>query len=119
MGARDMRRAFRQAIVLLACAIGLAACYGPDPTVLRQELRPPSAPNEPYTRVVMIENQNGGEGQAALTARLRAKDTGVTAAQNRQTVELQAHETVQVVLELQAPRVGDYDATVEVQYPPE
>jgi hypothetical protein len=114
-----MRHAFRRAIVLLICASYLAACYGPKPAILGQELRPPPGPNEPYTLTVTIENQNGGEGQAAVTARLRSKSSGETAAESSETVELQSHETVQVVFELRPGVAGEYDATVEVQYPPE
>ena len=114
-----MRHAFRRTILLLVCASCLAACYGPKPTVQRQQLRPPSGPNEPYTLFVTIENQNGGEGQAAVTARLLSKSTGETVAQSDETVELQSHETVQVMLELRPSTDGDYNATVEVHYPPD
>ena len=114
-----MRHTYRRVIVLLVCASCLIACYGPKPVVQQQELQPPSAPNEPYTLVVTIENQSGGEGQAAITARLRSKATGETAAQTSETVELQSHERTQVVLELRPSAAGQYDATVDVQYPPE
>jgi hypothetical protein len=114
-----MKPTFCRAIVLLICAGCLVACYGPNPIILRQELRPPSAPNEPYTLAVTIANQNGGEGEAAVTARLLSKRTGETAAQSNEMVELRAHETVQLVLDLQPAAAGEYDATVEIQYPPE
>jgi hypothetical protein len=114
-----MSRAICRIVVLLACAASLAACYGPKPVVQRQELRPPAGPDAPYTLVVTIENQNAGEGQAEITARLIAKPSGATAAQASETIELQAHETMQVVLELRPAAAGDYDASAEVQYPPE
>jgi hypothetical protein len=50
---------------------------------------------------------------------LRSKSSGETAAESSETVELQSHETVKVVLELRPGVAGEYDATVEVQYPPE
>jgi len=104
---------------MLVCAMLLAACYGPAPVVVRQELRPPASPSEPYALVVTLENQSGGEGQAEIIARLRSKSSGSTAAQTSETVELQPHETVQVVLELQPGAPGDYAADVEAKYPPE
>jgi hypothetical protein len=97
----------------------LAACYGPTPVVVKQELRSPTGPSEPYALVVTVENQSGGAGQAEITARLRSKGTGATAAQADETVELQPHETVQVVLDLRPAAPGDYDAEVEAEYPPE
>jgi hypothetical protein len=105
--------------VLLALAASLAGCYGPSPAVVGQELRPPAAPGAPYTLVVTIENRSGGAGQAELTARLHASGDSTTAAQQAETVELEPHETVQVVFELRPPALGDYQAAVEVEYPPE
>jgi hypothetical protein len=106
-------------MLIMMLALGMAACYGPRPMVVRQELRPPSTPGGAYTLVVTLANQNGGEGQADVTARLRSKATGATVAQQDQTVTLQPHETVQLTFSLQADTPGDYDATVEAQYPPE
>ncbi len=114
-----MRRLFHQSIFLIACALVLTACYGPTPVVIHQELRSPASPAEPYALLVTIENQSGGAGQAQIIARLRSKSTGTTAAEANQTVELQAYETVQVVLELRPGAPGGYDADVEAQYPPE
>ena len=45
-----------------------------------------------------------------FAARLLSKRTGETAAQSNQTVELRAHETVQLVLELQPAAAGGYAA---------
>jgi len=114
-----MKWSLCRSALLLALTVSLAACRGPAPAVVRQELRPPLTPNDPYTLVVTIENQSAGEGQAEVTARLHSKNTHETAAETSQPVTLQPHETVQIVLELRPSAIGDYDATVEAQYPPE
>jgi hypothetical protein len=114
-----MKRSLCRIALLLALAVSLAACRGPAPVVVRQELQPPQRPNDPYTLVVTIENRSGGEGQAEVTARLLSTATHETAAQTSQDVTLRPHETVQVTLDLQPGAPGDYDATVEAEYPPE
>jgi hypothetical protein len=114
-----MKWSLCRSILLLALSMSLAACRGPDPTVVRQELRPPLTPNDPYTLVVTIENRSGGEGQAEVIARLRSKATHETAAETSQSITLQPYETVQMMLELRPSAIGDYDATVEAQYPQE
>jgi hypothetical protein len=114
-----MKWSLCRSALLLTLTVSLAACRGPVPVVVRQELRPPVTPNGPYTLLVTIENQSAGEGQAEVTARLLSKATHETAAETSQPVTLHPHETVQIVLELQQGALGDYDATVEVQYPPE
>lgn len=114
-----MIRAICRSLVLLALAAGLAGCYGPKPVVVGQELRPPTAPGAPYTLVVTLENRNGGAGQAQVTARLRAAGDGTTAAQATETVQLEPHETAHLVIELRPPAPGDYQATVEAEYPPQ
>lgn len=108
-----------QATIGLLVILGLTGCYGPTPVVTRQELQPPQTPDGPYTLVITLQNQSGGEGQAQVIARLRSKASGETAAEGDQTVDLKPRETTQVLLQLQPPAPGDYDATVEAQYPPE
>lgn len=114
-----MIRQLRYSMVCLGCAFCLSACGGAKPVVTHTDLRPPSAPGQPYVLVVTVNNQSGGEGQAEVTARLVAPATGQTAAQATQNVDLKAHETSDVVLQMYPAASGDYRPDVEVQYPPE
>lgn len=114
-----MKSRLLHCIVLLLCASSLAACQGPNPVVVHQELRPPAAANEPYMLVITIENQSGGEGQAEITAKLQSKGSGETMAEQDETIILKPHETAQVVLELRPSAPGDYEAIVDARYPPD
>lgn len=102
---------------LVACGCG---CSGPHPTIVKQELKLPTSHDAPYTLVVTVRNESGGEGQAELTARLhpRGSDTQ-TVAQVTQDVDLSPHETVAVTLSLPTTERGDYTADVEMHYPPQ
>jgi len=114
-----MMKHIRQIVVVLALTTILTACYGPSPRVVSKELQPPQTPGGPYTLYVTVQNQSNGEGQAQITARLRSRTTQLTVAEGDQTVTFQPHETIQVAFQLQVKSLGDYEATVEAQYPPQ
>ena len=111
-----MRRA--SAVLAIVVAAALGACTGPRPIVAKREVIPPRSPGDPYTVLAAIQNTGRGEGQAEATARLRSRTTGQTAAQAVRPVELSPLETVQVRFELKAPPGDEYDAIVDVKYPP-
>lgn len=114
-----MIKHLRHLLVCLGFVVSLSACGGARPVVTRTDLRPPSAPGQPYVLVVTVNNQNSGEGQAAVIARLITPDTGQTAAEANQDVDLNANETVDVVLQMYPAAPGDYRPDVQVQSPPE
>jgi hypothetical protein len=107
-----------RAVVILAVAAALCSCTGPRPIIVKREVIPPRSPEAPYTVLVTIQNTGRGEGQAEATARLRSRTTGQTAAQSVRPIELSALETVHVRFELTAPAGDEYDAIVDVKYPP-
>lgn len=113
-----MNRRARKAFSLAALALCLVACRGPDPAVLSEELEPPAAEGAPYRAVVTVENRGRGEGAIEVTARLRTRATGQTAAQRAEMVDLMAHEKVSVVIELRPALPAPYDLAVEAKYPP-
>jgi hypothetical protein len=101
----------------LLLVLGLGGCFGPKPAVVSHELHPPDTPGGPYTMLVTIRNTGGGKGQAEVQARLIVAATGETAAEADQTVDLQPHETVHLLLPLQPSLPGPYNDRVEAQYP--
>ena len=116
MGAFQVRRTAAVLAILVAAA--LCACTGPRPIVVKREVMPPRSPGDPYTVLATIQNTGRGEGQAEATARLQSRTTGQTAAQAMRPVELSPLETVQVRFDLKAPEGDEYDAIVDVKYPP-
>jgi hypothetical protein len=105
-------------IALVACALALFGCAGPNPKVISSELKPPQNAAMPYIASVVIRNTSGGEGQIEVTARLASRRDRTTAAEAMRNVNLKPHETVQVNLELRPARAGDYQLLVEAVYPP-
>jgi hypothetical protein len=115
MGAREMT--WSPLIPGCAVVIALCACAGPKPVVVQYDVVRPESPSSPYIVSVTIRNRGRGEGQAEAIVRLRSKSTGRTVAQSTREIELSALETIQVSFEIKAP-AGDYDAIVDVKYPP-
>jgi hypothetical protein len=113
-----MNRLASSLLRLAPLALGLAGCRGPDPAITRQELRPPAAEGAPYQAVLTVENKGGGEGEIAITARIRARATGQTAAQRAETLDLLPHETTEVILELRPTVPAPFDLSTEARYPP-
>ena len=106
----------RRAILILVLA--LCGCTGPSPKLVGYALVPPQTAESPYTIRATIRNTGSGEGEAQVTARIRSTITKVTAAEAAQQIYLSPHETVQVTFSLNAPRAGNYQALVKVDYPP-
>jgi hypothetical protein len=116
MDSFEMRRVF--GILAIGVAAALCACTGPRPIVVKREVIPPRSPEAPHTVLVTIRNTGWGEGQVEAIARLRSTTTGQTAAQSVRPIELSSLETIQVRFELKAPAGDEYDAIVDVKYPP-
>ncbi len=103
------------AIVVLG--ISTAACFGPKPTVLGHELRPPEQPGQPWVMYATVKNRGRGEGQVAVTARLLDPRTGDVVAEGERTAQFRGHETITVAIELQPSTNGPFEEQVEAEYP--
>ena len=110
-----------RAFGILGVAVAIAAlwvmnCSGPQPSVTNVRMIEPRAEATPYRVEATIHNKGNGQGQVAVTVRLRDRASDQTIQEDRKAV-LKAGETTLVVVEMQAPR-GDYTPEVEVEYPP-
>jgi hypothetical protein len=103
---------------LVALAIGLAGCMGPNPEVVSHELRLPQQPGDPYIMIVTVANNGRGDGEIEVTARLRSPDSGQIVAEESKTAQIKGHETIDVAVELHPSTEGPFQETVEVTYPP-
>jgi hypothetical protein len=106
---------------LLIAAVALlaaTACFGPQPRIVRQELRPPAQAGGPWLLAVTVSNESRGEGQAEITSRLLGQGDAVVGQVSRE-VDLAPHETVSVVLEIHPAGPGPYRVQSEVKAPPE
>lgn len=106
-------------VVVLAAGIGLLwvrSCSGPDPVVESVRLVEPASDGAPYRVEAVVRNRGVGQGQVALTVRLRDRTSGRTLQQDKR-VQLERDETMLAVVEVMAPR-GSYAPQVEASYPP-
>jgi hypothetical protein len=108
----------KRTLALIAFLVASAACFGPRPRIVHQELKPPGEKGGAWQLAVTVANEGPGEGAAEITSRLRDARGSVVAQEERQ-VELQPHETVTVTVELRPARPGPYRAASDVQSPPE
>lgn len=104
-------------LVALAAIAPLWArtCAGPKPRVTRVVLKPPRAPGAPFEVQVTLRNEGPGEGQSAVTARLR--DPSGRTYQADAHVELRPHEETTLTLPVSAPP-GDYEVEANATFPP-
>ena len=113
------RLAFLMALVGVGCitALWVGQCSGPRaavdglPTVLA-----PEQPGQPYRVVAAIRNTGPGHGEVQVTFRLRDRATGQTY-QHIDRAQLEPGSLIQVVAEIPA-LPGDYEPSVQVDYPP-
>jgi len=106
---------------LLLVLVGVAAlwvvnCSGPRASVRDVRLIEPASDGAPYRVEATIANTSGGQGEVAVTVRLRDQQTGRTVEADRK-LDLEEHETTLLVADLPAPR-ATYTPSVEVVYPP-
>jgi uncharacterized protein (DUF58 family) len=96
----------------------VANCSGPAPAVDGASVRliEPGVEGAPYQVEAVVRNTRRGHGEVVVNARLHDRASGLSARADRE-VTLGAHETVLVVVDVQAPR-GSYVPEVTVEYPP-
>lgn len=96
----------RKVIILAA----LAACAGPRPEARVLSVEPSPVPG--HERVTLAVDNSSGGGEIDVRVVLRGAATLVES----RTVELKAHEHLQLVVDIAAPP-GHYDATVTADFP--
>jgi hypothetical protein len=112
VGAREVRGV---AGLLLALVI-TAACLGPKPQVRSADVAPPQDGKAKAT--VIIVNEGSGDGQVEVKVTVREGDRVVGRADR--TTELQARETLTVVIEIDVPAdARSLTVEAEVVYPPD
>jgi hypothetical protein len=106
------------ALAAAAAVSWVANCSGPAPAVDGASVRliEPSAEGAPYRVEAVVRNTRRGHGEVTVNARLHDRTSGLSA-QAEQQVTLGAHETVLVVIDVQASR-GSYVPEVTAEYPP-
>jgi len=91
--------------------LALAACAGPAPVARVVSVEP--SPVAGHERVTLsVDNASGGKGEVDVRVVLRGAATHLES----RTVELKAHEHVQLIVDIAAPP-GHYDATVSAEFP--
>ena len=108
----------KRRLLLIALFVASAACFGPRPRIVHEELKPPAEKGGPWTLAVTVANDGPGQGAAQITSRLRDA-RGAVVAQEVREADLQPHETVTVTLELRPAQPGPYRVASDVQSPPE
>lgn len=104
------------ALVLVALALWVTNCSGPQPRVSDVRLRPPAGEGQPYAVEAVVANRGWGEGEVGLTARLLNRASGRTVQQD-QTLHLRRGEVAEVEVLLATPR-AEYTPELEAEYPP-
>jgi hypothetical protein len=99
----------------LIAILFLAGCLGPRPAVAEIHLSPQGRDGS-YRVDLSIENQGRGQGQAAVTIRLRNRKTGATI-QKSEKVTLRGLEHTRLIADIVAPP-ATYDVDASVEYPP-
>jgi hypothetical protein len=99
---------------LIALILGVAACAGPRPMVDTQgiALTPGKSGYERVT--IELHNANGGHGQIDVEITLHGQSGRLI--REIRTIELRAHEHLQVVADIAAPE-DIYVASIETKYP--
>jgi hypothetical protein len=106
----------RRLLPLALFALLTVACLGPKPEVRSAEVAPPE--DGKATVTVTIANKGSGDGQIQVKVTLREGDQVV--AREEATSELQAYETIELVLEVNVPDDAQgLTVEAEVHYPPD
>lgn len=88
--------------VVVVLAASLVACRGPEPVVTRQTL-PAGEAGAPLRVEAMVVNRSGGSGQVSVVADVTERGSGTLIARESKEIELDAHGSQGVVLELRVP----------------
>lgn len=103
-------------LVLMVGVLWVQNCTGPRPVVSGVDVLPPVTAGGPYRVSARVRNDGPGEGQTAVTFRLRDRRSGQTY-EEQKNVTLASRDQVTVLAEF-AVGEGDYEPGAEAQYPP-
>jgi len=101
---------FCLSLILTGCTLG------PNPVVVETQEKS-GGPGLSY--VVTVRNQNSGNGQIVVRIKLWEQDPKLLLAQQEQTAELGAKETIRVTFSFPQLTSLGYHYRVEVKYPPD
>ena len=107
------------AFLVLFLAIGagwVVNCSGPRPQVESVRLLEPESEDHPYRVEAEVRNQGRNGGEVSVVFELIGSDGAIYRA--KQNYELEEHETLRAVAEIEAPR-GSYEPRVKALYPPD
>lgn len=97
----------RALVVLVALVASvLVGCRGPDPVVTRQTLLAADA-GAPLRVEAVVVNRSAGSGQVSVVADVTERASGALIARESKEIELDAHGSQGVVIELRVPSLLD------------
>jgi hypothetical protein len=105
-------------LVAALAALWVWQCSGPDPAVHDVELLEPEQPGDPYTVQATLDNERWGHGTVTLAFELTDNQSGQTFREEKRVRLEEGDDDVLVFAEIDAPD-GDYEPSVEAEYPPE
>jgi hypothetical protein len=101
----------------LLIVLWVSQCSGPRAELVgAPTVRPPTQPGGAYQVEATVRNAGPGHGEIQIVFRLRDRASGRTY-QHSETAQLEGAEQLSLAVEMFAPP-GDYEAQVELNYPP-
>ena len=104
------------AVVAVVATLWLQRCTGADPEVREVRVEAPAEPGSPYVVEATVVNHRG-PGEVKVIVRLRDRQLGAVYGEETK-IRMDDGETLHVAVEVQAP-MGDYEAWVTADYPPQ